>query len=374
MDHFEISEARGLMDGIVEVNEQGIVVLSPGEKRPCRRVLFVNSYGGTAVWEKIKKGLVPPHHLWGCLELVRRGYEVALAEPLPHFYFHRRPLPHDIRLLGFARTWLGAEDIIYCGHTLLYWLPLLKAIGGLKCRIVSLTYAREHLDLARAHSGIIAMTTAAAEHARNLAPKVKVAHLGWGCDLSAFPKLPYLPSYFFSCGITHRDHRTLCAAAKLCPQSIRLICPGIPDGLKWPSNVEITDGGPGWSIDNKIVSHRELLLDYYSGNAASLIIIKNDLLQRTAVGFTNLLEAMAMARPVIVTRTGALPTEVDVEANGCGLFVPPRDSVALANAIKTLAEDPARAKAMGQAGRRLCDTHYNIARFAADLHRFFESL
>ena len=114
--------------------------------------------------------------------------------------------------------------------------------------------------------------------------------------------------------------------------------------------------------------------DYYAECAASLIIIKNDPADYTAVGFTNLLEAMAMARPVIVTRTGAVPTEIDVERAGCGLHVPPNDPAALATAIKTLADDPVRAKAMGEAGRRLVETRYNIQRYADDLHNFFELL
>jgi len=29
---------------------------------------------------------MPAHHLWGCVELVKLGYEVAIAEPLRHFY------------------------------------------------------------------------------------------------------------------------------------------------------------------------------------------------------------------------------------------------------------------------------------------------
>ena len=83
---------------------------------------------------------------------------------------------------------------------------------------------------------------------------------------------------------------------------------------------------------------------------------------------------MAMGRPVIVTRTGALPTEIDVEESGCGLHVPPEDPDALAAAVELLAKDPERAQAMGQTGRRLCEDYYNIARYASELHQFFESL
>jgi glycosyltransferase involved in cell wall biosynthesis len=144
--------------------------------------------------------------------------------------------------------------------------------------------------------------------------------------------------------------------------------------LQWPSNVEVIDGGAGINAVEKAVTYQELLHDHYSRTTGSLIILKHDPTQYTAVGFTNLLEAMAMSRPVIVTRTGAVPTEIDVEKAGCGLHVPPEDPKALAEAIKTLAENPAKAKAMGEKGRKLAESHYNIERYGGDLHKFFESL
>ena len=301
------------------------------------------------------------------------GYEIALAEPLPNFYLYRNPLPHDLRLFGAARSWLGSDGIIYCGHNVLFWVPLLKALGAIRCHVVSLLYAREPLDFSRAHSGVIALNPAAADHARRLAPQAKIAHLGWGVDLNFMPRLPYSPQWFLSCGITGRDQETLRSAAARSKRSLRVISPGIPEGDDWPSNVRITDGG-GWNTDDKAVGFHELLNDYYAGCAASLVILKDDPAQYTALGTTNVLEAMAMARPVIVTRTGALPTEIDVEKAGCGLHIPPNDPAALAEAIETLASNPRLAQAMGENGRRLAETHYNMDRFSAGLHTFFESL
>lgn len=360
--------------GIVEREEAGTLILAPAGGNPSRRVIFVNSYGGRSAWEKIKKGILPPHHLWGCIELVGLGYEVAIAEPLRHFYLYRRPFPHDLKLFHFARNWLRPGDIIYCGHTLLYWLPVLKMLGALKCHLVSLTYAREELDFSRIHSGIIALTPAAADHARKLAPKAKVAHLGWGVDIGFYPKLPYRPEHFLSCGITHRDHRTLSVAASRSDTAIRVICPQRPEGIAWPANVEIIEAGRGINTDKKEVSYRELLHDHYARAAASLVILNYDPIQYTSVGFTNLIEAMAMARPVIFTRTGAVPSEIDVEKVGCGIHVPPQDPDALAQAIQHLASDPRRAEEMGKAGRQLAESHYNISRYAAGLHDFFSSL
>ncbi|HLX68001.1 MAG TPA: glycosyltransferase [Verrucomicrobiae bacterium] len=362
------------MDGISETKEQGLVVLSPANRRPIRRVLFVNLTSGVALWEKIKQGIIPSQHLWGCLELVRMGYEVAIGESLPNFYLHRNAFPHDLRLLKMARSWLGPDDVLYCGHNVLYWLPFLKRMGLVRCRIVSLLYAREPLDFSGVHDGIVALNSAAADHSRKLAPKAKVADLGWGVDLSFFPQLPYDPQWFLSCGITERDQQTLCSAAARTSVSIRIICPGIPAGLNWPANVKIIDGGKGWNTDDKRVTFQELLYQNYAHCTASLIILNYDPVEYTAVGTTNLIEAMAVGRPVIVTKTGALPSGIDVEKEGCGLFVPPQNPEALAAALETLANDPKRAEAMGAAGRRLAEQRYNMDRYGKDLHALFESL
>jgi glycosyltransferase involved in cell wall biosynthesis len=366
---------ESLSNDVTEREENGMIVLSPATGKVVRRVLHVNGYGGRYVWDKIKTGLLPGHQLLGCLELVRMGYEVALAAPLPDFYLYRRPIPHDLRLLKMVRSWLGRDGIVYCGHNVLYWIPLLKALGAARCRVVSLLYAREPLSFSRAHDGILSLTPAGAEHARKLNPHAKVRHIGWGVDLGFFPKIPYNPEWFLSCGIANRDFATLCAAASRTKQPIRVICPGLQPGLNWPPNVTLIDGGAGWLTDKtKSVSVRDLLTDHYPSSSGSLVIMNYDPTEYQANGFTNLIEAMAVGQPVIVTRTGALPGEIDVEKAGCGLHVPARDPAALAHALDTIADQPDRARAMGDAGRQLCETHYNMNRFATDLHSFFASL
>jgi glycosyltransferase involved in cell wall biosynthesis len=370
---FSQPKPKSLLDGIVESRREGLVVLSPANKRPFRRIIYLDNYGGASMWEKIKTGDMPPHHLRGCLELVRMGYEVALAEPLPDFYFNRRALPHDLRLLGLVRNWLGPNGIVFCGHNVLYWLLLLRKLGLIRCHIVSNLWAREPLNLASAHSGILGLTRAGAEQARKLAPKVPVAPLGWGADLSVYPKLPYRPEAFFSCGIALRDFKTLSLAAARCRQSIKVLCPGAVEGVTWPANVNVIDSGKGWNFQEKRISYDQLLHKYYARSAGSLIILKKDPAEYTAIGFTEIIEVLAMARPVIMTRTGALPTEIDVEKAGCGILVPPEDPGALAEAIEALGNDPKRAEAMGQRGRELAESYYNIERYAADLHKFFES-
>ena len=146
-------------------------------------------------------------------------------------------------------------------------------------------------------------------------------------------------------------------------------------GMAWPSNVTVINGGPGWLVDRtKAITPRDLMRDHFPHSAGTLIIMKNDPIEYTANGFTNLIEAMALAQPVIMTKTGALPGEIDVERLGCGIFVPPEDPQALAEAIVFLADNSHTAEAMGQKGREMTERYYNVERYASDLHDFFETL
>jgi glycosyltransferase involved in cell wall biosynthesis len=64
---------------------------------------------------------------------------------------------------------------------------------------------------------------------------------------------------------------------------------------------------------------------------------------------TSLLDAMAMARPVVATRVGGIPEMV--EDGVTGRLVPPRDPAALAEALINLLRRPDERKRMGEAGR-----------------------
>ncbi len=75
-----------------------------------------------------------------------------------------------------------------------------------------------------------------------------------------------------------------------------------------------------------------------------------------------LLEAMLCARPVVATAVSSIP---EIVADGeTGLLVPPEDPAALAEAVSALLDDPARAAALGEAGRIRAHTEFSVARMA----------
>lgn len=70
------------------------------------------------------------------------------------------------------------------------------------------------------------------------------------------------------------------------------------------------------------------------------------------------LQAQAMARPVVATTIGGIP---EVVADGVtGLLIPPRDDEALANRISSLLDDPARATRLGKAARQSIEENYSL--------------
>ena len=77
------------------------------------------------------------------------------------------------------------------------------------------------------------------------------------------------------------------------------------------------------------------------------------------------MEAMASGLPVVASEIMGIPELV--EAGVSGLLVPPGRADALADAIETLAADPALCRRMGRAGRQRVEADYDIGRSACDV-------
>lgn len=81
-------------------------------------------------------------------------------------------------------------------------------------------------------------------------------------------------------------------------------------------------------------------------------------------------EAMACGVPLVSTRGGALPEVVGDD----GLLVPTKDSAAMAEAIATLLNHPARREALAHAGRERMLHEFSWALAARDITRYYEKV
>lgn len=85
-----------------------------------------------------------------------------------------------------------------------------------------------------------------------------------------------------------------------------------------------------------------------------------------------ILQAMAMARPVIASPVGGIP---EVVLHGkTGLLCPPRDAPAYADALAKLAGDPDLRERTGKAGRELVLSRYTVATMCDRTETFYAAL
>jgi glycosyltransferase involved in cell wall biosynthesis len=84
----------------------------------------------------------------------------------------------------------------------------------------------------------------------------------------------------------------------------------------------------------------------------------------------SLLQALAMARPVIGTTVGGIP-EVIVQGE-TGLLVPPREAGRLAQAMGRLMAEADYREALGRRGRELVVERFTMDQMAAEIEAVYE--
>ncbi len=86
----------------------------------------------------------------------------------------------------------------------------------------------------------------------------------------------------------------------------------------------------------------------------------------------SLLQAMAMARPVVGTTCGGIPEIVSSGSNG--LLVAPKDSDSLAGALLTLIRDPSKRQEFAARGLALVRERYSLEQMAAATEEVYHSI
>jgi glycosyltransferase involved in cell wall biosynthesis len=166
-----------------------------------------------------------------------------------------------------------------------------------------------------------------------------------------------------SAGAEMRDYPTLLEALRGTGLPCHIAADHVRvDTLGFARRVE-TGRLAGLASDNVTIGKKSLveLRELYARSHFVVVPLQES---DTDNGISVILEAMAMGKPVICSRTKG---QVDVIQEGVtGLFVPVGDAKALRAAMLELWHDPARAEAMGRAARAYVEKHHSLDKFCRD--------
>jgi L-malate glycosyltransferase len=255
-------------------------------------------------------------------------------------------------LLALGSRLPGRPPVVVTFHNLWHGGPL-----TLPLRLVTLRAA-----------AAVAVSEAVREHlaAHGIRPR-ELAVIPNGLDLAAFSAGPPPPpdrpftAAFLGRLTEEKGVRVLLEAARLVPEApeVRLLVAG--DGPLRPA-VEAEARREGSRLE--YLGHQHDVRSIYHAADAVLMPSLSEGHPLTA------LEAMACGLPLVASRIGGL-AEIVVEEE-TGLLVPPGDSAALADAVRGLASDRDRARALGAAGRRRVEAEYGVERMLERLIGVYE--
>ncbi len=192
-------------------------------------------------------------------------------------------------------------------------------------------------------------------------------------DQVFYRQQPIEPDLISAVGAEMRDYVTLKAAL----QGTGVRCHIAADHVRIPGRLRLLNdrrvaideiGGPA---DPLVTSGRKTLPELRELYARSKFVVIPLLPSDTDNGVTCILQAMAMGKPVICSRTRG---QVDVIQDGVnGLYVPVGDVAALRSAILSLWNDPQRARQMGQNARAYIEKYHTLEMFTATVRSAAEA-
>ena len=333
--------------------------------------------------DEINSGLYPKHHLWGTKAISKHSSRESFVRPcsilgnFPEKLINRFVFGHHSPGLAFEIPTLitsHSNDLIYsvCG-------PLSLTQFYRRSKIVSWVFRPpsqkvkvplhpyHKFNLTR-NAGFLCLTPKAQQYFSQFAPS---KFIPWCVDMEMFdgkpPKKKAVKPFFLAAGKTGRDYKTFLEGCVGVNAEIRIIGPSEFKPLHCPPNVKWMDSSqdpPDQAIDYPT------LKDWYAQCSAVCIPLTGDI--EDTCGYTNMLEAMAMRKPVLMTRSGSL--QIDPESGGFGKLIEAEDSKGWTSAMNLLLQNKELARSYGEAGRQLAKKEFTIERFDRDVSHFIKKV
>ncbi len=242
---------------------------------------------------------------------------------------------------------------------MMYWMSKPKQAFFLR-------FAQSHIHK------IITWSSVQAEYAiqQLKVPRQKFKFVGYPVDQKYWTPTMLITDLICSVGYEMRDYATLIKAldglgikCHIAAKRIRII-----EG-NFTREIDIDSYGVlPQNVSIGFKNHFELRNLYAQSKFVVLPLLPSD----TDNGVTSILEAMAMGKTVICSRTKG---QVDVIKEGkTGIFVPQGDHLALRDAILNLWNHPEIAEQMGKEARRYIEQHHTLDQFVGSVKSVVEEL
>ena len=207
-------------------------------------------------------------------------------------------------------------------------------------------------------AGFFCLTPSAESYFSQFAPSIFIP---WCVDMDLFdPKKEidneYSKPFFLATGKTERDYETLIKSAYNVAAEIRIIAPNCQKPSQLPANINWVDS----SVDppDQAIDYPTLRKWYSQCKAVCIPLTGNP---KDTSGYTNMLEAMAMSKPVLMTDSGCLHT--DPENGGFGELIQPQDYHGWSISMNRILNNIEESKLCGQRGRKLAEINFTLNKF-----------
>jgi glycosyltransferase involved in cell wall biosynthesis len=320
--------------------------------------------------EAAERGTYPRAHLWGADALAGKGIDVVFVRNEGERWLApiTRRLGWRIGDVGqelFVLPRAGRRSVVYAADQVsLRGLSLLRAAQLFPAPIV--TVIHHPIAVTRANRLFVRGIDFALCLSRRVQRQLiddfgrhaaTTQAVRWGPDLSAPFYCATGERFVVSAGTTQRDIDTLLSAVATADYPVRVYSrlPRESPG----AHVEIVTPHP--SAKAGLVDFMQVVNDLRDAAAVAIPISNTG----TMVGLTELNDALALGKPVVMTRSDFI--DVDIEAIGCGIWVAPGDAAGWRCALDSLMDDPERRRAMGQAARAFAEREWNYEVFCQQL-------